>query len=216
MKLHLCFLTLLLTISNTQAITINTDHTPIASSIPMQNWKSLRDARVVKQDLDFSCGAASMATILNEFYGQNVTEEQLLKAMNKSDGRASFDDMQRVLPQFGFMAQGFAADYAQLQSLKIPVVVYLKHRKDDHFSVLRGINETTVWLADSSLGNRTYSKVQFLSMWQTRDSSEGLYGKILAVVPSDSTTKSSSDFFTKAPTRQSAAAQSLLQMRVLP
>jgi len=38
--------------------------------------------------------------------------------------------------KFGFKAQGYAATYEQLTKLKAPVVVYLKHRKDDHFSVL--------------------------------------------------------------------------------
>lgn len=30
--------------------------------VPVKNWKILRDAKVVKQDLDYSCGAASLAT----------------------------------------------------------------------------------------------------------------------------------------------------------
>ena len=68
--------------------------------IPIQSWKTLRDARIVKQDLDYSCSAASLATLLNEFYGQSVTEEALLKVMDKGDLRASFEDMQRALPPF--------------------------------------------------------------------------------------------------------------------
>lgn len=109
-----------------------------------------------------------LATLLNAHYGQNITEEALLEAMNKQDGRASFDDMAQALPQFGFKSQGFAASWEQLQQLRIPVLVYVKHRKSDHFSVLRGINQHTVWLADPSQGNRTYSKHQFLAMWETR------------------------------------------------
>ena len=136
--------------------------------IPVKSWKALRDAQVVKQDLDFSCGAAALATLLNHFYGQTLTEEALLKAMDKGEGRASFEDMAKVLPQFGFRAQGFAASWEQLTRLKMPVVVYVKHRKNDHFSVLRGINKDTVLLADPSMGNRTYSRQQFLAMWQTR------------------------------------------------
>ena len=38
--------------------------------IPIKSWKTLRDTRIVKQDLDYSCGAASLVTLLNEFYGQ--------------------------------------------------------------------------------------------------------------------------------------------------
>lgn len=108
--------------------------------VPVKNWKTLRDAQVVKQDLDYSCGAASLATLLNYFYGQDLTEEALLKAMDKGDGRASFEDMAKALPKFGFRAQGFAASWEHLTRLKMPVIVYVKHRKNDHFSVLRGIN----------------------------------------------------------------------------
>ena len=186
--------------------------------IPIQSWKTQRDSRIVKQDLDYSCSAASLATLLNEFYGQSVTEEALLKAMDKGDLRASFEDMQKALPQFGFKAQGFAASYEQLMRLKAPVVVYLKHRKDDHFSVLRGIDENTVWLADPSLGNRTYSKAQFLEMWQTRGDKDNaeLAGKFLAVLPNKESISAGDDFFTKTPHRQSAQATQQLGFRNIP
>jgi len=178
-----------------------------AGIVPVKSWKTLRDERIVKQDLDYSCGASSLATLLNSFYGQNVTEEALLRAMDKGDGMASFADMARALPQFGFRAQGFAASWEQLTQLRMPVVVYVKHRRTDHFSVLRGIGHDSVWLADPSLGNRTYSRAQFLAMWQTRTKAEdGLAGKFLAVLPVDAGLQAQTDFFTRSPVRQSAPA----------
>jgi predicted double-glycine peptidase len=182
--------------------------TPSAQGlVPVRSWKTLRDDRIVKQDLDHSCGAASLATLLNSWFGQNVTEEALLTAMDKGDGRASFADMVRALPGFGFRAQGFAASWEQLTRLKMPVIVYVKHRKNDHFSVLRGISGDTVWLADPSVGNRTYSREQFLALWQTRaDASDGLAGKFLAVLPANGATLNRDDFFTGMPVRQSAPA----------
>ncbi len=179
--------------------------------VPVQSWKRLRDARIVKQDLDFSCGAASLATLLNSYYGLNVTEEAILQAMDKGDGRASFEDMARALARFGFKAQGLAASYQQLVRLRMPVIVYVKHRKDDHFSVLRGIDAETVWLADPSLGNRTFSRSQFLEMWQTRqDKDDELGGKFLAVLPLAQPIEVSEDFFTRTPVRQSAPAVAIL------
>lgn len=180
--------------------------------VPVKNWKILRDAQVVKQDLDYSCGAASLATLLNYFYGQDLTEEALLKAMDKGDGRASFEDMAKALPKFGFRAQGFAASWDQLTRLKMPVIVYVKHRKNDHFSVLRGINQDAVWLADPSLGNRTYSRQQFLVMWQTRQDAENadLAGKFLAVLPMQADDKQTDIFFTKTPERQTGMALQIL------
>lgn len=187
--------------------------------IPVKSWKTLRDARIVKQDVDYSCGAASLATLLNAYYRQDVTEQELLVALDKGEGRASFEDMQRALPAFGFKAQGFAGSWEQLAKLKIPVIVYLKHRKDDHFSVLRGIDENTVWLADPSLGNRTYSRQQFLEMWETRahdkDHSE-LRGKFLAVLPATAHIRSNDDFFTRAPRRQTTPAVRQLAIRHFP
>jgi predicted double-glycine peptidase len=185
--------------------------------IPVKSWKTLRDAGIVKQDLDHSCGASSLATLLNNLYGQNVTEEALLKAMDKGDGRASFADMARALPQFGFRAQGFAASWEQLVRLKMPVIVYVKHRRVDHFSVLRGIGNDTVWLADPSLGSRTYSRAQFLAMWQTRDDADdALAGKFLAVLPANPSIAALDGFFTKTPRRQSANATARLAFRTLP
>lgn len=178
-----------------------------STRVPITSWKERRDARIVKQNLDFSCGAASMATVLDEFYGQHVTEAQLLKAMgkeynpklSKEEQQASFDDMQRALPKFGFAAIGYAANYDDLVQLKIPVIVYLKHRKDTHFSVLRGISADGAWLADPALGNRTYSRSQFLKLWETRmdeKDNNQLKGKILAILPL-SEIPNATNFFTK-------------------
>ncbi|WP_225984565.1 C39 family peptidase [Noviherbaspirillum aerium] len=184
----------------------------LAGHVPVQSWKTLRDKQVIKQDKDFSCGAASLATILKEFYDIPVTERDLLLALDNEEMCSSFEDMQRVLPQFGFRAHGYAVTYEQLAKLKIPVIVYLKHRKDEHFSVLRGISEDTVWLADPSLGNRTYSKAQFLEIWETRGNSN-LKGKFLAVVPEGSSFILEHKFFTRTPERQTAQAIKQLVLR---
>lgn len=177
----------------------------LRGAIPVTSWKTMRDSRIVKQDLDYSCGAASVATILNEYYGQSVTEKKILKLMGKEDMRASFKDMAKALTKLGFRGVGYAASFDQLTSLKVPVIAYTKHRKSDHFSVIRGINGDTVWLADPSLGNRTFSKHQFLEMWETRDE-DTLKGKILAIIPADQEIQSADDFFTNQPRRQTAQA----------
>ena len=93
--------------------------------------------------------------------------------------------------------------------LKVPVILYVKHRANDHFTVLRGIDADTVWLADPSLGNRTYSQAQFLRMWETRTGNvDGLAGKFLAVLPVNSPSPGESDFFSRTPIRQSKGAVS--------
>lgn len=178
-------------------------------SVNVKSWKEIRDAQVIKQAYDFSCGAASMATLLRGAYGVEVTEMSLLEAMGKTNGRASFSDMARVLQQYGFRAQGYSASFSQLERLTMPVILYVKHRKYDHFTVLRGISGNTVWLADPSTGNQTLSRAQFLDMWETIQAKtpEGTArGKFLAIFPADSTDMSSSKFLDLNPVRQSRAA----------
>ena len=178
-------------------------------TLQVKSWKSIRDEGIVKQDLDYSCGAAGLATILNEFYGQSVSEEELLKVLDKGDARASFADMQRALPAFGFKAQGFAASYDQLLKLKTPVLVYLKHRSTQHFSVLKGVGENTVHLADPSLGHVTLSKSQFLNMWNKHeaDVDANLRGRFLAVLPvNHAEIDITHNYFDRAPIRRSTAA----------
>ncbi|HGG9626269.1 C39 family peptidase [Neisseria meningitidis] len=180
------------------------DNPVVYGKIKVQSWKERRDFNIVKQDLDFSCGAASVATLLNNFYGQTLTEEEVLKKLDKEQMRASFEDMRRIMPDLGFEAKGYALSFEQLAQLKIPVIVYLKYRKDDHFSVLRGIDGNTVLLADPSLGHVSMSRVQFLDAWQTREGN--LAGKILAVVPKKAETISNKLFFTHHPKRQTEFA----------
>lgn len=139
------------------------------NNIQVKSWKAIRDQNITKQDLDFSCGAASIATLLNGYFQQNVTEQQVLKIMEKGDLRASFDDMQRALGVLGFESKGYAVSFNTLKTLKLPVIVYIKHRKTDHFSVISGINDEFIQLADPSLGKVTLTKYQFLDMWNTRN-----------------------------------------------
>jgi predicted double-glycine peptidase len=137
-----------------------------------------------------------------------VSETDVLKALENNGKKAvSFSEMQKILPQFGFYGQGYAAGYEQLKQLKIPVVVYIKLRGEDHFSVLRGINDDTVWLADSSYGNVKLSKTQFLNVWQTRQNeNDDLKGKFLAVLPTKMDIKVKDSFFTKSPAKQTDLA----------
>jgi predicted double-glycine peptidase len=180
--------------------------------IAVKSWKSLRDANIVKQNFDYSCGAASLATVLNKFYGLQLTERQILSDMRKPDLMANFEDMARVSDFYGFNAGGIALNYEQLTKLTVPVVVYLRHHREDHFSVLRGISNTHVQLADPSWGNRIFSKQQFLKMWETRND-EKLKGKILLVLPKPPQAVIQHKDFFRPPTPNALGVESLVTTR---
>jgi len=116
--------------------------------------------------------------------------------------------MRQALSKLGFRSVAFSINYEQLAKLEIPVIVYLKPSKDGHFSVLLGINASTVWLADPSRGNRTYSREQFLSLWDTRGEKResDSNGLVLAVLTEDPELAEQTGFFTKTPRRQTDQA----------
>lgn len=148
--------------------------------LTLVSWKELRDRELSKQQLDFSCGAAALATLLNHYYGMPTNEATVLSLLRTSDAAASFQELADVArDHYGLQAQGYALSVDMLKSLRQPVMVYLKVRGNDHFSVLRGIDERgQVWLADPSWGNRLLTAHQFESMWSTRGDPV-LVGKIL-------------------------------------
>lgn len=88
-----------------------------------------------------------MATLLNGYFNQNITEQHLLNIMNKADLKASFADMQQAFKVLGFDSKGYAVSFDTLKTIKVPVMVYVKHRKSDHFSVIKAIDAHDVQLA---------------------------------------------------------------------
>ena len=164
-------------------------HDRLQGNLPIQDWKSLKDQGLVKQQYDYSCGASSLATIFQHFYAHPLEEKEILEQMNNDEGMATFADMARVAEHYGYRAQGIATHYDTLINLQIPAVVYLNHRRNDHFSVLRRVTPTHVYLADSSWGNRILTRRQFEQMWHTRDDAH-YSGRVLLILPTNPTKKS--------------------------
>lgn len=151
----------------------------------VNTWKALRDFRIVKQQLDYSCGAASMATILNEFYGMSVTEKDVLTRMGATD-RSSFQRLADVAPAYGVRAGGLMLSFDDLKQLKIPAIAYVQYRGEDHFTVIRGIRrDGVVHVADPSWGNRQLTAHQFRRMWEAPDTDGTPRGRILLLIPQD-------------------------------
>lgn len=151
------------------------------------SWKALRDFRIVKQELDYSCGAASLATILNEFYGLSVTEQDVLTRVGATD-RSSFQQLADVAPSYGVKAGGLMLSFQDLRQLQVPAIAYVQYRGNDHFTVIRGIRrDGVVHLADPSWGNRQLTAHQFRRMWEAPDADGAMRGRILLLLPQTAT-----------------------------
>jgi predicted double-glycine peptidase len=148
-----------------------------AQSYPplVRSMKELRDAGVVRQRFDYSCGAAALATLLTYSLDDPVDEASVLAAVIRESGPEgvaalqkrglSLLDLAGVAQARGYRAQGFRMPADQLARVSRPVIVFIKPRGYEHFAVLKGVRGDRVYLADPSLGNVRLPLYQFLAMW---------------------------------------------------
>jgi uncharacterized protein len=143
--------------------------------VRVKSLRALRDAGVVKQGYDYSCGAASLATLLTFGLNDPVTEDTLLRelisplppdrlAALQHDG-LSLLDLQRLAQARGHKAQGFRIGSGQLGKLSYPAIVFIRPHGYRHFAVFKGLRGDRIHLADPSLGNVRMPLYRFLDMW---------------------------------------------------
>ena len=146
-----------------------------AAEYRVRSLRALRDAGVVKQRFDYSCGAAALATLLtyglNDPVGEDLLLRALLEPLSGDDLTArqkkglSLLDLQQLAQQRGHKALGFRVPQSQLAKLSRPVIVFIKPQGYEHFAVFKGLHGDRVHLADPSLGNVRMPLYRFLDMW---------------------------------------------------
>ncbi|WP_226857180.1 C39 family peptidase [Acidithiobacillus concretivorus] len=140
--------------------------------LPVTNMIGMHFIHVVRQHTDFSCGAASLATILKYAFGQNVDEEGVIKGLFTVSNPAevkkvgfSMLDLKKYVDKIGLKGEGYIVTPAELEKIHIPVIVLLDLGGYKHFVVLEKTGAEHVYLADPALGNRIMPKEQFLKDW---------------------------------------------------
>lgn len=146
------------------------------------SWKDLRDKWVVKQNYDYSCGASSLATIFTYYYNKPLTEKDILEKMGMSASLSSFYSLGKVVEQYDYQYKSIILDFTQLRKLTVPTLVHINYKRDNHFSVLRFIDNDFVYLADSSWGNRKLTHEQFRAIWEVDQDYENK-GRIMLILP---------------------------------
>ncbi|ANJ66942.1 peptidase [Halothiobacillus diazotrophicus] len=142
---------------------------------PVISMQERRYLNVVRQQYDFSCGAAALATILRYAYGLRLGEETVLSGMlgvaNPELVRTrgfSLLDMKEYLAELGYRGRGYRIDLARLESIHVPTIVLMNVNGYNHFVVLKSVSDGYVHIADPALGNRRYPLAKFLETWPSR------------------------------------------------
>jgi len=140
------------------------------------SWKQIKQMHIVMQKRDYSCGAAALATILRYYWGDSVTEEQILLAIEKiltpeemkdriKKGLA-ISDIRRAAVDMGYLSTIGTLTFQKLTESKVPLIVGISPDGYDHFAVYRGVDCDYVYLADPIRGNIRVPFCEFVSQWQ--------------------------------------------------
>ena len=144
-------------------------------SVPVSNLKQLRFAATLRQQYDFSCGSAALATLLTHHYGYPVNEQRVFEQMfihgdqNKIRKEGfSMLDMKRFLAANGFRADGFQLPLQKLVEAGLPAIVLVSDRGYHHFVVIKGIAQCRILLGDPSRGARAMAQAEFEAIWVSK------------------------------------------------
>ncbi len=161
-------------------ITTNTDYPVPYAIIPVEHRLNVTPAseieysRIVKQQYDYSCGSAALATLLKYQLAEDFSETQVIHGMlqygdkTKIMERRAFSllDMKKFVSALGYTGVGYNAEIKDLETLDMPCILPMELYGYRHFTVFKDIHRGHVFIADPFRGNTSYTISEFEKMWQ--------------------------------------------------
>jgi uncharacterized protein len=136
---------------------------------------SLRDMpfrTVVRQQYDYSCGSAALATLLTHHYGRPTGEATIFQSMFAAGDQAkiravgfSLLDMKRYLESRGLKADGYRWTMADLQRAASPAIALITVGNYRHFVIIKGFRHGKVLVGDPAQGLKLYALDDFRKVW---------------------------------------------------
>lgn len=145
-------------------------------SVKISSVKALRMEGIQRQTRDYSCGAASLAILLQQYFGDTFGEKELLYDIVYRLSAAEMDDrirtgfsmldLKQAAERLGYDAEGVVLPQEAVGKLQGPVIVLLRREKINHFVVLKGAVAGRAFLADPVRGHLRVPLHDFFKEWQ--------------------------------------------------
>nr|WP_236685946.1 C39 family peptidase [Pseudoxanthomonas suwonensis] len=143
--------------------------------LPVESMRESRYRHLVRQKTDYSCGAASLATILRYAYHLDADEDTVIEGMLAladpeivRERGFSLLDIKRYVESLGMRGRGYRVDEDRLRQLRVPSLVLMDVNGFRHFVVLKQVRGDLVEIGDPILGNRVVPLPVFLDSWPSR------------------------------------------------
>lgn len=136
---------------------------------------SLRDMpfrTVVRQQYDYSCGSAALATLLQHHYGRPVGEAEIFRAMYAAGDQAKIQklgfsllDMKHYLAKQGIRAEGYRWTARDIERSNAPAIALIQRGNYRHFVIIKGVRAGKILVGDPTQGIKLYPVADFLKVW---------------------------------------------------
>ncbi len=143
-----------------------------SARIKVASIKERRFKATVRQQYDYSCGSAALATLLTYHYDDPVSEELTFKYMWDHGEQEkirhegfSLLDIKEYLEANGYRANGYVVPLEKLVEVGIPAIALIQENGYNHFVVVKGVKDGKVLVGDPSVGSRIIPRADFEKMW---------------------------------------------------
>lgn len=143
-----------------------------AFNIPVESVQERKFRGIFRQEFDFSCGSAALASLLTFHYDRPRSEHQVFEAMYAAGDRTQIErlgfsllDMKKYLQRLGVPSDGFQVPLDRLQTAGIPAITLIDTNGYKHFVLLKGVSETHVLVGDPAAGVKRLPRKEFEAMW---------------------------------------------------
>lgn len=142
--------------------------------VPVTSLREARFRTTIRQQYDFSCGSAAIATLLTFQYNIPTSEQTVFANMYVNGDQAkiraegfSLLDMKRFLESRGLQADGYELPLSKLEEAQIPAIVLIVEDGYHHFVVVKGVKGNRVLIGDPARGTRALDREHFERIWDS-------------------------------------------------
>lgn len=151
----------------------------VVMSVPVTSAQEIKWKNVIRQGLDISCGPAALATVINFYLEEDVSEMDIISHILQASDmdkiktiqkRQAFSllDLKQYAVSMGYEAEGYKVSAQDLVAFEKPVIIPIETIGYSHFVVFKGIKGDRVFIADPAFGNSTMRYPHFLYAWKQR------------------------------------------------
>ena len=148
-------------------------------SFPVKSLQEIHNQNVIRQHFEESCGASSLATLLNLFVFRQYTEQELLTLLEQKTDMLSFKELQQLAITLGYDIKGFQLSRDILEQTSYPLLVKIENDpRYPHFVVIVNYQGDFIRVLDPSVGEYKATNKEFYSIWDK----DGIGGYALIII----------------------------------